>query len=62
MSDKLRRLWFRLTIASGVCIVAYCAFGMRYLTKNGIALSIGAVAGILFIVNCVMFSWKVQKS
>ena len=62
MSDTLRKWWFRLTIASGVCIVAYCAFGMRYLTKNGIALSIGAVAWILYIVNCVMFSVKVQKS
>lgn len=62
MSDKLRRLWFRLTIASGVCIMAYCEFGKRYLTKNGIALSIGAVAVILYTVNCVIFRWKVQKS
>ena len=62
MSDKLRRLWFRLTIASGVCIVAYCAFGMRYLTKNGIALSIGSILMILYTVNCVMFCRKVQIS
>ena len=62
MSDKLRRLWFRLTIASGVCIMAYCIFGMRYLTKNGIALSIGTILMILYTVNCVMFSGKVQKS
>ena len=58
MSDKLRRLWFRLTIASGVCLMAYCAFGMRYLTKNRIALSIGAVAATLYIVNCVIYSVK----
>ena len=58
MSDKLRRLWFRMTIASGVCLVAYCAFGMRYLTHNGIALSIAAGASILYTVNCVMFGRK----
>ena len=51
-----------MTIASGVCIVAYCAFGMMYLPENRIALSIGAVASILYIVNCVMFSRKVYKS
>ena len=62
MSEKLRRLWFRLTIASGVCIMAYCVFGMRYLTKNGIALSIGTIAVILYTVNCVIFSGKAQKS
>ena len=62
MSDKLRRLWFRLTISSGVCIMAYCAFGMRYLTHNGIALSIGAILMILYTLNCVMFCRKVYKS
>ena len=58
MSDRLRSLWFWLTIASGVCIMAYCVFGMRYLTRNGIALSIGAVAVMLYTVNCVMFCRK----
>ena len=62
MSDTLRKWWFRLTIASGVCLVAYCAFGMRYLSHNGIALSIAAGASILYTVNCVMFSGKVQTS
>lgn len=61
MSDKLRRLWFRLTIASGVCIMAYCAFGMRYLTKNGIALSIGTILTILYTLNCVVFCRKAQE-
>ena len=62
MSDKLRRLWFRLTIASVVCIMAYCAFGMRYLTKNGIALSIAAILIILYTLNSVMFCRKAQES
>ena len=61
-SDILRRWWFRLTIASGVCIMAYCAFGMRYLTHNEIALSIAAILMILYTLNCVMFCRKAQES
>lgn len=62
MRDKLRGLWFWLTIASGICLMVYNVIGIRYFNKNSIGLSIGAVAVILYIVNCVMFSIKVRKS
>lgn len=62
MSNNLGRWWFWLTIASGVCLMVYNVFCMRYFTKNSIALSIGAVAVILYTINCVIFSVKVLKS